>query len=233
MNALEARSLTQRYGGFTAVDAVDLDLAEGTIRGLIGPNGAGKSSLIDALSGRSASARGEIRLQGTDIARLTVQQRRALGLARSFQRVNVFPGMTVRRQLEVAARVTAARNVDEVVSQMNLEPHLDTMAGEISYGHQRRLDLALALVGEPKVLLLDEPSAGLTAEESRLLAATLKNLTSRAGVSVLIVEHDMEVVFSICAQLTVLHLGKVLAEGPPELVRKDPQVISAYLGTTA
>ena len=233
MLVLQAKGITKRYGGFTALKDVALTLERGMIRGLIGPNGAGKSTLIDVLSGRGHRNIGSVNLNGAEISGLSAQARRRLGMARSFQRINVFPDMTIGKQLLVAARLATDHGLDEVVSALELEPHLDTTAKEASYGCQRRLDLALALVGRPSVLLLDEPSAGLTAEESLVLARILVRLAKQLHVSVLIVEHDMEVIFSICDQLTVLHLGNVLAEGPPEHVRKNQRVVAAYLGSAA
>jgi branched-chain amino acid transport system ATP-binding protein len=170
---------------------------------------------------------------GRDISTLTVQQRRHAGLARSFQRTNIFPGLSVLEQLEVAARKAEVRNVGEVMTELGLTPLAQRKAADISYGDQRRLDLALALIGRPSMLLLDEPAAGLSMGESLALATHLKDLVSRWKVTVLLVEHDMDVVFAICDRITVLHLGKVLAEGTPDEVRAMPEVVTAYLGSTA
>ena len=231
--ALAGQGLTRAYGGFRALDAVDLSVEGGQIRGLIGPNGAGKSTLIDVLSGRARNWSGRIFLRGEEVTGLGVQQRRRRGLARSFQRTNVFAGISVAQQLAVAARALGSEGLEEVIEALSLAPLLERRAQEISYGDQRRLDLALALVGRPQVLLLDEPAAGLTVEESLQLAAILRDLVKRWEVTVLLVEHDMEVIFSVCDRITVLHLGRVLAEGPPDAVRADPQVIAAYLGSQA
>jgi branched-chain amino acid transport system ATP-binding protein len=173
-----------------------------------------------------------VRLRGTDISRLTVQQRRRGGLARSFQRTNIFPELAVREQLEVAAWHTETPNVDEVLHEMGLAAIAHMRAADVSYGDRRRLDLALALVGRPTVLLLDEPAAGLSMKESVVLAELLRDLASRWKVTVLLVEHDMDVVFSICDRITVLHLGRVLAEGTPAEIRQIPAVVTAYLGST-
>jgi len=234
MMAIQGHALTRRYGGFAALDGVDIAVPAGEIRGLIGPNGAGKSTLIDVLSGRAGKgASGRVELHGRDISALGVQQRRHAGLARSFQRTHVFPELSVVGQLEVAAMKAEAPNVDEVMHELGLGALALRRAADISYGDRRRLDLALALIGKPKVLLLDEPAAGLSMGESLALAEHLKDLVSRWGVTVLLVEHDMEVVFSICHRITVLHLGKVLAEGTPAEVRAIPEVVTAYLGSTA
>jgi len=230
--AIEGEGLTRRYGGFAALDAVRIAVPDGEIRGLIGPNGAGKSTLIDVLSGRADHWQGTVRLRGADISGLTVQQRRRSGLARSFQRTNIFPELAVREQLEVAAWRAETPNVDEVLHEMGLAGIAHMRAADVSYGDRRRLDLALALIGRPTVLLLDEPAAGLSMRESVALAELLRDLASRWRVTVLLVEHDMDVVFSICDRITVLHLGRVLAEGTPAEIRAIPEVVTAYLGST-
>jgi branched-chain amino acid transport system ATP-binding protein len=145
----------------------------------------------------------------------------------------VFPGLTVLDQLELAARKAETPNVEEVMRELGLTALAHRRAAEISYGDRRRLDLALALIGRPRILLLDEPGAGLSMSESMALAHHLKDLVARWGVTVLLVEHDMEVVFSICDRITVLHLGEVLAEGTPDEIRAIPQVVTAYLGSAA
>jgi branched-chain amino acid transport system ATP-binding protein len=233
MYAIQGEKLSRRYGAFHALNRVDIAVPAGEIRGLIGPNGAGKSTLIDVLSGRAKGAEGKVTLAGQDLTHMNIQQRRHRGLARSFQRTNIFPRLRVIDQLEIASRRAEVRNVDEVMREFGLSHLAGRVAADISYGDQRRLDLALALVGRPKVLLLDEPAAGLTMNESLVLAEHLKDLVSRWNVTVLLVEHDMEVVFSICNRITVLHLGKVLTEGTPDEVRSMPEVVTAYLGSAA
>jgi branched-chain amino acid transport system ATP-binding protein len=231
--AIEGKGLTRRFGGFTALNGVDIAVRAGEIRGLIGPNGAGKSTLIDVLSGRAPHREGQVLLNGEDISRATPQQRRKRGLARSFQRTNIFPELTVAQQLHIASWAVNAADVREVLEALSLAALADIPAAEISYGDQRRLDLALALVGRPSVLLLDEPAAGLTMEESLALARILRDLASRWGVTVLLVEHDMQVVFSISDRISVLHLGQSLAEGTVAEIRADQRVVAAYLGSQA
>lgn len=231
--AIQGIGLSRRYGGFSALKDVDISLKPGEIRGLIGPNGAGKSTLIDVLSGRAGGHTGRVLINGRDISGLKPQQRRRLGLARSFQRTNIFPELSVAQQLRIASWAVEEAPIDEVMTELSLVPLAHNPASEISYGDQRRLDLALALVGRPSVLLLDEPAAGLTMEESRVLAGILRDLAGRWNVTVLLVEHDMQVVFSTCDSITVLHLGQKLAEGSIEEIRADPRVVSAYLGTEA
>jgi branched-chain amino acid transport system ATP-binding protein len=230
--AIEGVELTRKFGGFTALDAVRIAVPDGEIRGLIGPNGAGKSTLIDVLSGRADDWSGTVRLRGENISKLTVQQRRRGGLARSFQKTNIFPELAVREQLEIASWHAELSNVDEVLHEMGLGGIAHKRAADVSYGDRRRLDLALALIGRPTVLLLDEPAAGLSMKESMALAELLRDLANRWKVTVLLVEHDMEVVFSICDRITVLHLGHVLAEGAPAEIREIPEVVTAYLGSS-
>jgi len=229
---LDASGLTRRYGGFTALDNVDIQVRKGEIRGLIGSNGAGKSTCMDVLTGRGRKPQGKVVLGGRDISHLSERERRAAGLARSFQKTNIFPELTIRDQVALAARKAEVDNTDEILEELSLDTISHSLASDVSYGDQRRVDLALALVGQPKVLLLDEPAAGLTIEESLSMARHLKSLAERHALTVLLVEHDMEVIFSICDRLTVLHLGQVLTEGRPEEVRDNPEVVRAYLGST-
>ena len=229
---LEARGLTRRYAGFTALNNVDFALREGEIRGLIGSNGAGKSTCMDVLTGRGKNPIGMVRLGGEDISRLSQRERRAKGLSRSFQKTSIFLDLTIREQVRLAARSAEIDNSEEVISELSLSHIADRMASDVSYGDQRRVDLALALVGRPKLLLLDEPAAGLTVEESLVMARMLRDLSERWKLTVMLVEHDMEVIFAICDRLTVLHLGEVLTEGEPEAVRANPEDIRAYLGSS-
>ena len=231
--ALQGIKLTRQFGGFFALRDVDISIPAGEIRGLIGPNGAGKSTLIDVLSGRSTRSQGSVLMDGQEIHQCTPQERRRLGLARSFQRTSIFTTRTVRDQLELASHWKNDDNVQEVMDQLDLKQHQNQMASHLSYGHQRRLDLALALIGKPQVLLLDEPAAGLTMQESLRLAQLLRDLVKRWQITVLLVEHDMDVVFTVCDRITVLNLGEVLMEGTVDEVRSSSLVISAYLGRNA
>lgn len=231
---LTAHGMTRRYGGFVAVDDVSIDVRQGEIRGLIGPNGAGKSTLMDLICGRGGGeSKGAVTLNGRRIDGLDVRLRRKAGLGRSFQRTNIFPDLTVEEQITLAARATAATNVEEILQELRLGGLVDRRGGDISYGDQRRVDIALALIGRPPVVLLDEPAAGLSIQESLDLSRLLKDLTKRWGVTVLIVEHDMDVIFSICDRITVLHLGRLLTEGTATEIRSDAEVVRAYLGSAA
>ena len=234
---LQADDVAIHYGGVKAVDGVSLTLTKGQIRGLIGPNGAGKSTVIDAITGRSRLTRGRVSLNGEDVSALGVVERRMRGLSRSFQRTSIFGQMPVRKQVELASHkmgvADSQADADAVLKELDLWPMADTIAEDLGYGEQRRLDLALALVGRPSVLLLDEPMAGLSVKESLDLAQHLKALTSRWDVSVLLVEHDMDVVFGISDVVTVFELGRVIASGEPAAVRADARVREAYLGSAA
>ena len=234
---LQAEDVAIHYGGVKAVDGVSLTLRKGEIRGLIGPNGAGKSTVIDAITGRRRLTRGKVVLGGQDVSELGVSERRMRGLSRSFQRTSVFGQMPVRKQVELASHkmgvADSEADADAVLTELDLLPLAEVTAEDLGYGQQRRLDLALALVGRPSVLLLDEPMAGLSVKESHDLAHHLKALTSRWDVSVLLVEHDMDVVFGISDVVTVFELGRVIASGEPAAVRADPRVREAYLGSAA
>ena len=234
---LQVEEVAINYGGVKALDGVSLTLAAGQIRGLIGPNGAGKSTVIDAITGRRRLTRGRVMLRGEDVSELGAVARRRRGLSRSFQRTSVFAQMKVREQVELASHkmgvADSSEEADAVLRELDLLRLAEVTAEDLGYGEQRRLDLALALVGRPSVLLLDEPMAGLSVQESHDLARHLKQLISRWSVSVLLVEHDMDVVFGISDEITVFELGRVIAGGKPDEVRANPRVREAYLGSAA
>ncbi len=234
---LQASDVAVHYGGVKALDGVCIALEKGRIHGLIGPNGAGKSTVIDAITGRRKLTRGTVRIGDEDVTHLSVAERRRRGVSRSFQRTSVFGGMAVVTQVELASwkMGVADSRADAAVVLEELElAHLGQVRAEaLGYGEQRRLDLALALVGRPRLLLLDEPMAGLSMGESHVLASHLKGLATRWQVSVLLVEHDMDVVFGISDVVTVFELGHVVASGAPASVRTDARVREAYLGSAA
>jgi len=230
---LQLDDLSFAYGSVKAVDQVSLEVAEGSIHGLIGPNGAGKSTCIDLISGRQRPTGGTVRFRGRDVSRMQAPRRRHLGIARSFQRISVYPGLTVADQLDVAGRLVGEQDVDAVVDALALGACLPHTPAEIGYGEQRRVDIALALLGAPALVLLDEPAAGLSREESISLADHLAGLVRERGMTVVLVEHHLEVVYRVCDRLTVLEQGAVIADGDPQEVRRDPRVMAAYLGRSA
>ena len=226
---LRARGLARRFGGLKAVDGVDLDLAPAGVHALIGPNGAGKSTLVGLLSGRIAADAGTIEFDGRDITRLPAHARVRLGIAYTFQVTSIYPRLTVADNVALAVRhrdvVPAAR---AALARVGLDAHAAEIAGNLSYGHQRLLELAMGLALEPRLLILDEPTQGLAAGEIAGFSALVREVAARA--SVLLIEHNMDVVMDLAERITVLDFGRVLASGPPAAIRGDAAVQAAYLG---
>jgi ABC-type branched-subunit amino acid transport system ATPase component/ABC-type branched-subunit amino acid transport system permease subunit len=245
---LTVEGLTVRYGAVVAVDDVSFRLEPGTVTGLIGPNGAGKTSLIDAVSG-FAQAQGVVRIDDLDLSRQSAVKRARAGVARSFQSLELFEDSTVFENLSVAAdpqdlwsyvrdlvRPVNPRFPPEVIRaivEFKLDHDLHRDVKDLSYGQRRLLAIARAVAMHPSVLLLDEPAAGLSSAESGELAAVVRRLAEDWGLAVLVVEHDMNFVMGVCDNVLVLDFGKLIAAGPPELVRADPAVVAAYLGDQA
>lgn len=232
---LQAEGLVKRFDGLTAVNHVDLSLAAGEVRALIGPNGAGKTTLINLLAGQLRPDRGSIMVAGHDVVRWPAHWRARLGLARTFQIGSLFPQLTVREHIGAALQAGRLRlrwdssvdsEVEELVELCQLEGKLDLRAQELSHGERRLLELAVALASQPKLLLLDEPTAGLSPAETRILVELIASLKD---ITILIVEHDMQVVFRLAQRLTVMHHGQILAEGAPEEIQRDPRVQEVYL----
>ncbi|MFE7841525.1 ATP-binding cassette domain-containing protein [Streptomyces sp. NPDC057474] len=243
---LRVRDLTVRYGGVVAVDGLSLDVEPGRIVGLIGPNGAGKTSAIDAVTGFTRAARGDVRLGDREVTRLPVHRRAAAGLSRSFQSLELFEDMTVLDNLYAAcdrpgrwAYLTdlirpgsrpLPAHVLVAVREFGLQDSLDRPVGDLSYGERRLLAIARAVAASPSVLLLDEPAAGLSDDETRELAHLVRRLAEDWGMGVLLVEHDVDMVMSVCDQVVVLDFGRRICAGTPDEVRRDPAVRAAYLG---
>jgi branched-chain amino acid transport system ATP-binding protein len=243
---LKATGISVSFGGVHAVVDVDLEVGEGRLVGLIGPNGAGKTTFIDAISGFVRFS-GRVELDGADLTRLSPHARARRGLARTWQSVELFDDLSVRENLLVSShRPSVFRTVLETVSRpdpgsaeiasvlelLGLDGVIDAMPSEISQGQRKLVGIARALVAKPRVMCLDEPAAGLDTNESEELGRRLRGLAD-SGPSMLLVDHDMGLVLGICDEVVVLEFGKVIASGPAEVVRRDPQVIAAYLGGAA
>ena len=230
---LRVTGLVKRFGGVAANDGVELEVRAGEVHALIGPNGAGKSTLVNQLSGALAPDAGAIVFDGRDITRLAMHRRVAAGIARSFQVTSVFPRLAVRDNLALAvdARRGSAGEADEVLRTVGLEARASVPAGALSHGEQRRLEVALALATRARLLLLDEPMAGMDLEESARLVALLQSLRTRA--TVLLVEHDMDAVFRLADRISVLVDGRMIATGAPNDIRANAEVRRAYLGDGA
>jgi branched-chain amino acid transport system ATP-binding protein len=228
---LSARGVSVSFGGVRALVDVDLDVGDKQLVGLIGPNGAGKTTFIDAISGMVRN-RGRIELDGRDISSLPPHARARLGLTRTWQSIELFDDLTVLENLTVLAPRQASRTAEDVLGQFGLEQLGGAMPSEISQAQRKVVGLARALVTEPRVLCLDEPAAGLDVTESEALGDRLRQIVD-AGTAMLLVDHDMGLVLGISDHVVALEFGKVIATGPPESVRQDPQVVAAYLGSAA
>jgi branched-chain amino acid transport system ATP-binding protein len=243
---LEARKVSVRFGGVRALSDVDLDVGSGELVGLIGPNGAGKTTFVDAATG-FVSYTGAVVLDGHDLAGMSPHGRAVRGLARTWQSSELFDDLTVRENLSVASRRPSLWQVarelfgttavdggaaDDVLEHLELSWAADLMPGDLSQGQRKLVGVARAIVMEPRVLCLDEPAAGLDTGESEELGRQLRGLSDR-GHSMLLIDHDMGFVMSVCHRIYVLEFGKVIASGPPDVVRKDQRVIAAYLGSAA
>jgi branched-chain amino acid transport system ATP-binding protein len=233
MAILEVRGLMMRFGGVMALNAVDMDVPTGEITGLIGPNGAGKTTLFNVINGMFEPSSGTVRLSGVDATRFPPHRRAKLGLARTFQRLELFASLSVRDNVRVAAELAGRRHikraVERILSRVGLEGVADRTAGELPTGSARLVEIARALATQPTVLLLDEPASGLGDAETAHLAALLRDL-AREGLAILLVEHDVNFIMDVCDTIYVLDLGEVIAHGSPDEIRHDPLVLTAYLG---
>jgi branched-chain amino acid transport system ATP-binding protein len=244
---LDVDALRVTYGGVIAVKDVNLQLPEGEVFGLIGPNGAGKTSLIDALTGYTPTAGGSITFDGRDITRMRPHRRARMRLTRTFQSVELFDDLTVEENLLVASERAGVRHalrdlflphrapdrgaVDWAISVCGLESVARRYPREISHGQRKLVGVGRALAQEPRLVLLDEPAAGLDTEESLELGRRLRSLPDEHGVTVLLVDHDMGLVLSVCDRVHVIDFGLTIAEGTPDEIRKHPRVLEAYLGS--
>jgi branched-chain amino acid transport system ATP-binding protein len=243
-NILELRGIYKDFEGLEVLFGIDLEIKEGERHAIIGPNGAGKSTLFNLITGKYLPSRGKIFFKGKDITGKNPFKLNRLGMARSFQIVNIFSTMTV---FENVRNVILSKNkiyynmfsllskmdginthAEKLLEQIGLLERKDAIAGELSYGQQRALEIGLTIATDPQLILLDEPTAGMSSEETRDAVKLIERVTE--GKTLVIVEHDMEVVFSIASRISVIYYGEVLASGPPEEIRNDQRVKDAYLG---
>jgi branched-chain amino acid transport system ATP-binding protein len=245
--ALQLTGVSRRFGALAAVDKVDMSVAIGERRAVIGPNGAGKTTLFNLITGELPLSAGRVALFGQDVSRRGPHRRAALGLGRTYQITNVFAGLTVEENVALAAlglerrkfdflglapRDAAFRaRIEEALAIAGLEGKLDVECRHLSYGEQRQLELAMALAGRPRILLLDEPAAGLSPAERAVIVRLVAGLPRE--LSLVVIEHDMDLVLSLVDTVTCLHYGQVVATGDPATIRDHPLVQEVYLGTVA
>lgn len=244
MKALELQALSKNFGGLQALFGISLGIEQGERRAIIGPNGAGKTTLFNLISGFLFSSSGRIYLFGRDVTNLPIHQRTALGLSRTFQVTNLFPKLTLFENILLAVQAMkrghlcfyrTIRSFREMIAQTedllekwNLWERKDIPLKNFSYGEQRQVEVIMALASKPRFLLLDEPTAGLSQAETALVVSIIKSLPRE--ITIILIEHDMDVAFEIAEQITVLHFGTIIAEGPLEYIKGNPNVREIYLG---
>ncbi|HUL36168.1 MAG TPA: ABC transporter ATP-binding protein [Thermodesulfobacteriota bacterium] len=247
MSLLEVKDLHKDFSGLKVLTGINLSIEEGERHSIIGPNGAGKSTLFNIIAGKYRPSLGRIFFDGEDITGLSPYKISRRGLARSFQIINIFPVMNVYQnvrnailskekiRLNTFLRLEKMDRIDQetinVLESLGLIGIKDVLAGELSYGQQRALEIGIALATDPKLILLDEPTAGMTKEETKETVALIQNVTK--GKTLVVIEHDMDVVFSIAHRITVLYYGEILASGTPDEIRNSEKVREAYLGKKA
>jgi branched-chain amino acid transport system ATP-binding protein len=246
MALLRAEGITKSFDGFVAVHDVHLTVEKGQIACVIGPNGAGKSTTFNLLTGHLVPTRGRVFFRDRDITGMAPHTICQMGIGRSFQRTNIFPRLTVFENVQVAVLShvkktlnlwTPARRLvqDEtyaLLEDVGLPDEAHSVSGTLSYGYQKQLELGIALASEPELLMLDEPTAGMSPQETEHAITLIEKIARERGLTLLFTEHDMDVVFRIAEKITVLHQGEVLAEGLPDAVRQSPEVQRVYLGET-
>jgi branched-chain amino acid transport system ATP-binding protein len=246
---LEVLSVSKRFGSLTAVSDVSLKVARGEAHAIIGPNGAGKTTFFNLLSGFFPPSAGKIIFEGRDVTMVAAHRRVAMGMARTFQITEIFPELSVRENLQIGAEVAGGyalrawvsraeklavtQKVDEILELAGLTAKADRLVGELAHGDQRVVEIATALTLQPHLLLLDEPTAGMGEQETYAVTKLIRELRQRGGLSLVLIEHDMRVVFHLADRITVLDQGRMLAEGKPAEIAANQAVQAAYLGQAA
>jgi len=254
MSILKADHITIRFGGLTAVSDFYLNLEEGELVGLIGPNGAGKTTVFNMITGGYKPIKGSIYFNGQEITRKRIDEITALGIARTFQNIRLFTNLSVLDNVMVGCHLRLKSSVlnaifylpqysqeesymreeaEQLLKEVNLEKLKNNLAGGLPYGEQRKLEIARALATRPKLLLLDEPAAGMNPHETKDLMIFIQRIQEKFKLTIILIEHDMKVVMGICKRILVLDYGKTIAEGNPVEIQHNPEVIKAYLGVEA
>ncbi|HET6182585.1 MAG TPA: ABC transporter ATP-binding protein [Acetobacteraceae bacterium] len=247
MSLLQVKAASKAFGSLIAVDDVSLTVEQGELRAIIGPNGAGKTTFFNLITGFFPPTKGEIWLDGKNVTRISAEGRVHLGMGRTFQITEIFPELSVRENIQIAAEVAtgfrlrpwigradAARvrdRIDEVLTSIRLADQADRLVGEMSHGDQRAAEIGMALALHPRILLLDEPTAGMGEQETYQVATLIRRLHKQSGYTIVLIEHDMRVVFNLADRIMVLDQGRMLAEGTPDEIAANPAVQAAYLGT--
>ena len=226
---LETKALTKDFGGLRAVDTVSLSVPEGRIHALIGPNGAGKSTLVGLISGRTPASSGEVWFEGHNISHLPAHKRIGRGMAYTFQITAVYPRLSLADNVALALRSRDRAAIEGALARVELDNRADQLAGDLSYGHQRLLEIAMGVAQSPRLLILDEPTQGLAESEIERFNALIRDLAG--ATTILLIEHNMNVVMAIAEEITVLDAGAVLANGTPDEISANRAVQNAYLGT--
>jgi branched-chain amino acid transport system ATP-binding protein len=234
VSLLSARAVSRHFGGLKAVQSVDFDLPEGEVRALIGPNGAGKTTFVSLLCGRIPVSSGQISFAGRDVTTLPAHRRIQLGMAYTFQITSIFSNLTVAENVDLAVQrrgltgAVAAAEATAALSQVGLADRADQVSGDLAYGHQRLLEIAMGLGQKPRLLILDEPTQGLSDGEVQSFIALIKEIS--ADTTILLIEHNIDVVMALADKITVMNFGEVIAEGTPEDIHANKAVQAAYLG---
>lgn len=224
-----------KFKGVTALDGVDMELRKGEIVGLIGPNGSGKTTFLNVLSGVFTPTNGNFRMGDRQWSKVSLREAARLGIRRTFQNIRLFPSFTVMETVEVASawldKGDRRENARIALDALNFGQYRDRIASELSYGMQRRLEIARAIAGRLEFLLVDEPTAGLNHGESQDIVEVLQRIRDQRGCGIVLIDHDLNVIMNVCDRVIVLAEGKIISSGTPQQVRSDPKVIAAYLGS--